>query len=220
MILSPGSETPPRIVLASASPRRKELLEQLGLAPQICPVDVDETPAVGETPCQLVRRLATAKASRCLQGLAENTASSVVQTQNQAVSLIVGADTVIDLDGATVGKPVDRQHGINTLLSLANREHQVHSGVCVVDSVSAHPVSAVVSSTVRFGSLTLAEANRYWDSGEPADKAGSYAIQGIGAQFVAHLSGSYSNVVGLPLFETCELLRQAVANARHRTQHG
>lgn len=220
MIHSLGSAPVPRLVLASASPRRQELLQQLGVWPVVSPVDVDETPAPEERPCQLVRRLAVAKASRCLQVLADKVSTPDELAQQQGLTLVLGADTVIDRDGAILGKPVDRQQGIDTLLSLANREHQVHSGVCVMDCATERSLVAVVTSNVRFGSLSRAEAEQYWASGEPAGKAGSYAIQGRGAQFVSHLSGSYSNVVGLPLFETCELIRQAVANAGSQIQHG
>lgn len=191
-----------RLILASASPRRSELLEQLGLSVEARPVNIDETPLSGETPEQLVMRLSRLKACECRRSL----------TRLPQSSICLGADTVIDLDSRTLGKPENRAQAIEMLLELANREHRVLTGVCL-SSVHEEPgLSCVVSTMVQFGNITPEQAARYWATGEPADKAGSYAIQGRGAQFVAHLSGSYSNVVGLPLYETAELLRSAARN--------
>lgn len=176
-------------MLASGSPRRLVLLGQIGYAPRVVVPDVDETPQEGETPRALVRRLATTKA-RAISLAADEVA--------------LAADTVIDLDGRVLGKPRDRAEGIAMLRALARREHRVLSGLCIRREHVAHTV--IVTTRVRFGAVSEAEAARYWDGGEPRGKAGGYAVQGEGARFVASLRGSYSNVVGLPLYETARLL--------------
>lgn len=202
-------------ILASASPRREQLLRQLGLEPLCMPVDVDETPQPGETPRGLVERLARLKAMRCLQQLAQ--AHELVPPDRSVV--VLGADTVIDLDGEVLGKPVGRTEALAMLKRLADREHSVLTGVCVLRAVdgaacgSADRHEACVDTRVRFGPVSDEQAQSYWETGEPAGKAGGYAIQGIGAQFVAFLSGSYSNVVGLPLYETNRLLQQVGLSA-------
>ena len=193
------------IILASASPRRKELLEQIGISVSCYAVDIDETPHAQESPADLVQRLALGKAGCCRERLL--LAHNRGELSSSEDTLIVGADTIIDLDGASLGKPDDREHAVATLLSLANRDHFVHTGVAVVSLNGNIHKSKIVTTTVSFGPVTEADAIRYWESGEPSDKAGSYGIQGLGAQFVAHLSGSYSNVVGLPLYEVLSLLR-------------
>jgi len=199
-----------RLVLASASPRRKQLLEQIGLSVEVRPVEIDETPATNESPMQLVERLADSKALQCLQA-----------SEPEPINLIwLGADTVIDLDGTILGKPESVEHAVEMLLQLADREHIVRSGVCLYTQPDEQRYCCVVSTTVRFGKISQAQAEQYWATGEPADKAGSYAIQGRGAQFVAHISGSYSNVVGLPLYETSELLRAAAPEFLHKAQAG
>jgi len=189
-----------RLKLASQSARRRELLEQVGFAPECCPVNADESALRGESPVQLVERLARLKAQTYLDSLTPEASRECV---------ILGADTVIDLDGGIVGKPADEADCVKTLLSLSDREHNVISGVCVLAPRVDESWCRVVSTTLRLGTISEAQALAYWHSGEPAGKAGSYAIQGRGAQFVAHLSGSYSNVVGLPLYETVLMLHQA-----------
>lgn len=200
----------PRFILASASPRRLQLLQQLGFDPICMPVNVDEQPMRSEAPAALVRRLACKKAERCLQLCAESgryTAGDVL--------VALGSDTVIDLDGQVLGKPQNRSDGLDMLQRLANREHSVLTGVCVlrISFVSTEPKvekhEVRVDTRVRFGPVSEEQALAYWNSGEPADKAGGYAIQGSGARFVSRLSGSYSNVVGLPLYETNLLLMKA-----------
>ena len=181
-----------QLVLASASPRRRELLLQVGYDVQCRPVDVDETALPGESAPLLVQRLARLKAEH---------GSHKVRDR-----VVLGADTVIDLDGAILGKPLYRRDGVEMLLRLSGREHVVLSGVCVLHGTDR--LETTVATRVRLGAVSRAAAEDYWDTGEPAGKAGGYAIQGMGAQFVAWLSGSYSNVVGLPLYETCQMLRQ------------
>ena len=186
-----------RLVLASSSPRRLELLRQIGHEPRVAAIDIDETPRPGETPRALVVRLARAKAH-------------AVEPPD-VKTVVLAADTVIDLDGRVLGKPRDRADAVAMLLALGGREHDVLSGLCVRRALGTHAVA--VRTLVRFGRVTRAEAVRYWESGEPVGKAGGYAIQGRGARFVASVRGSYSNVVGLPLHETARLLAAAGLDA-------
>ena len=183
------------LYLASRSPRRRELLAQLGLHPAQVSADVDETPRPGETAADYVRRLALAKARAGFEALPAEAVRSAV---------VLGADTSVVVDGCILGKPRDRNEGLAMLERLSGREHQVLSAVALHDGQQAD--CRVQASRVRFRSLGAAEMERYWASGEPADKAGGYAIQGLGAVFVSDLRGSYSGVMGLPLFETAELL--------------
>jgi len=191
------------LLLASQSPQRLELLRQIGFAPCCLPADVDETPLPDELPPKLVVRLACLKAGACadLPGF-----SRLSSPGRQDV--IVAADTVVDLDRQILGKPRDERHALEMLRQLSGREHLVHSGVCVQEADTGNQRSVLVTTAVRFASMTPQAARLYWRTGEPVGKAGSYAIQGVGAQFVVHLSGSYSNVVGLPLYETTQLLAQ------------
>ena len=182
------------LYLASRSPRRRALLAQLGLHPPLLDAAVDETPWPGETPADYVRRLALAKAGAGHAALPRGTPSAVV----------LGADTSVVVDGTILGKPRDRNEGLAMLARLAGREHQVLSAVALDDGTRRD--CRVQSSQVRFRALDADERERYWASGEPADKAGGYAIQGLGAVFITELHGSYSGVMGLPLFETAELL--------------
>jgi len=178
------------LILASASPRRLELLAQLGLNPVVQPVDIDETPKKGEIAVNLVRRLAHAKATAIPVGDAA----------------VIAADTVVVCNGELYGKPQSQQQGIDMLLSLADATHTVTTGVCVCKGAWVETLT--VDTSVSMGPIDRTAAARYWRSGEPVDKAGGYAVQGIGALFVASLTGSYSNVVGLPLFETAALLEK------------
>ena len=188
-----------RLILASASPRRLALLRQIGLEPEVRAADVDETPCPGEPPGTLVRRLARAKAE-ALGPPGPDT-------------LILAADTVVDLDGRVLGKPAGREAGIAMLLDLGGREHRVLTGLCLRRPLGSRGRVAtrglLVATRVRFGRVDAEAAARYWDGGEPAGKAGGYAIQGDGARFVAGIVGSYSNVVGLPLHESARVLAAA-----------
>lgn len=173
----------PRIVLASSSPRRRELLGSLGLAFSVRPVDVDESPVDGEGPLDYVLRLAREKAqARMLPG-----------------ELVLGADTVVVVDGDLLGKPSDAAEAREMLGRLAGREHTVHTGVALVEAASRRTEAAVESSRVRIAPLSAEEVAWYVETGEPMDKAGSYAIQGVGALYVEEVRGNYTNVVGLPL---------------------
>ena len=180
----------PELILASASPRRSELLDQLGLAHRCIPADVDETTAEGERAVDYVRRLSLAKARAV--------------AADHPGHWVVGSDTAVILDEAILGKPANRDQGIDMLRRLGGRSHQVLTGVALVNGEEHYRLSR---SVIRFRPVSAAEAAAYWETGEPADKAGGYAIQGRAACFVEHLSGSFSGVMGLPLFELDEVLR-------------
>jgi len=184
---------PPSLCLASVSPRRRELLSQIGVTYTVAAADIDESVRGGETPRQYVTRLAREKA------LAVRRAGQLLP--------VLAADTTVVLDGVIFGKPRDRADAIGMLGQLSGRTHEVLTAVALAD---AHAVKERLSaSSVRFRQLASEECAAYWDTGEPRDKAGGYAIQGLGAVFIESLQGSYSAVMGLPLFETAELLRAA-----------
>ncbi len=187
----------PTLYLASASPRRRELLAQIGVQCRVLPVDLDESPAPGEAPEAYVRRVALDKARAALMLLARVDGS-----------LILAADTAVVVGTRVLGKPRDAGDAAAMLRRLAGREHRVLSGVALI---GPGPVerSAVSESRVRMRPIAEAEIAAYWATGEPVDKAGGYAIQGRAAVFVEALSGSYSGVMGLPLFETAALLAAA-----------
>ena len=185
----------PQFYLASASPRRRQLLEQLGLHFEVVVANVDESPQPGESPREYVLRVARAKA----EAVAGRLASPGVP--------ILAADTAVVLEGEILGKPRDREEGLKMLTRLGGRMHQVSSGVALWNRGDVKTV--LQESRVRFRAIGHDEALAYWQSGEPIDKAGGYGIQGLGAVFVAHLEGSYSGVMGLPLAETAALLREA-----------
>lgn len=182
-----------QLYLASSSPRRRELLTQIGLPFHIVPASIDETPEAGESAHAYVERLARSKALAGLNFLAQ-----------RADVCVLGADTAVVLDGRILGKPLDRDDALATLQALSGREHEVLTAVAVADRDRCE--ARVVSSRVTFREISAEEAERYWETGEPQDKAGGYAIQGLAAVFVSRVEGSYSAVVGLPLCETAALL--------------
>ncbi|WP_207883619.1 nucleoside triphosphate pyrophosphatase [Pseudomonas sp. 30_B] len=182
-----------QLYLASSSPRRRELLTQIGLPFHIVPASIDETPQAGESAVAYVERLAREKALAGLHFLAQ-----------RADVCVLGADTAVVLDGRILGKPADRAEALAMLQALSGREHEVLTAVAVANRDRCE--ARVVGSRVTFRSVSMEEAERYWDTGEPHDKAGGYAIQGLAAVFVSRVEGSYSAVVGLPLCETAALL--------------
>ncbi|NVZ27138.1 septum formation inhibitor Maf [Pseudomonas gingeri] len=184
------------LYLASGSPRRRELLTQIGVPFTAISADIDETPLMDETPAAYVERLARGKAAAG-QGL-------LASSQVAAPFCVLGADTAVVLDGRILGKPLDEADAVATLLALSAREHEVLTAIALLDGDRCE--SRVVRSLVKFRTIKTEEASAYWSSGEPRDKAGSYAIQGLAAVFVEGLNGSYSGVVGLPVCETAELL--------------
>lgn len=181
----------PELILASASPRRFELLQQIGVSCIRRPVDIPEIQQPGEAAAAFVERLAREKA---LAGVAVSETGAVV----------LGSDTIVVLQGEVMGKPLDKADGIRMLRSLSDNNHQVMTAVAVACGEQIRVT--VVTTDVRFRRISEAECDAYWETGEPLDKAGGYGIQGLGAVFVAGISGSYSAVVGLPLSETAELL--------------
>ncbi|MFN3587338.1 MAG: Maf family protein [Moraxellaceae bacterium] len=186
----------PALVLASTSPRRRELLAQLGLRFDVARIDVDERRLTGESPEAYVRRLAEDKARAGLMAVTPGT-------------VVVAADTTVALGDDVLGKPASFAEAEAMWQRLAGGEHRVLTGVAVAvrDAAGEARLAAqVVATRVRFRAIAAQEMQAYWASGEPADKAGGYAIQGRGAVFVTGIEGSYSNVVGLPLAETADLL--------------
>ena len=186
----------PLVYLASLSPRRHELLLQIGVDHEVVGVDVDERRLPGEPPADYVVRLASAKAEAAARS------GAVAHTLP-----VLGADTAVVVDGEVLGKPRDRAEALAMLARLSGRTHEVVTGVAL--ATAAGLFTRVSLSRVGFRKLNDGEMARYWASGEPADKAGAYGIQGLGAVFVSRIEGSYSGVVGLPLFETAEMLRGA-----------
>ncbi len=193
------------LVLASASPRRRELLAHLSVEFDVKPVDIDETPNEGEPAREYVLRMAKEKAQAGYDVASATLSESVV---DQASPLtVLGSDTIVVLDGKILLKPIDENDAVETLLALSGKTHQVMTAIATVTPQGL--LSDVVTTQVTFRALTRDEAIWYWNTGEPADKAGSYGIQNIGGRFVSAIDGSYSSVVGLPLVETEQLLRQA-----------
>ena len=180
------------LLLASSSPRRRELLLRLGVAFQVRPQDIDESVLNVEKPYDYVQRVALGKA---LSALAAN-----------PDALVLAADTSVIVDDQILGKPQDSGDALSMLNLLSNREHAVLTAVTLANSERQR--STVVRTTVNFRYISAAEAQRYWATGEPIGKAGGYAIQGFGAAFVESIEGSFSNVVGLPLFETAQYLQE------------
>ena len=176
-----------KVILASASPRRKELLEQIGLAFEVIQSRAEEKELPGETPQEHVVRLSIDKASE------------VANRPEITGRWFIGSDTIVLCNGQILGKPRDEQQAAVMLRQLSGREHQVLSGYAILDRETGRQHTEAVITRVRFRELTDEEITRYIASGEPADKAGAYAIQGLGVCFVAGIEGSYTNVVGLPL---------------------
>lgn len=184
-----------RIILASSSPRRRELLLQLGLAFEIYSPDIDESVLPGEGVSAYVERLARAKAQAVLSRFPD--------------AIVIAADTSLGVDGEILGKPESKQHAFAIWQKISSRWHDVFSGVCMgtKDKIS----SIVVRTQVEFQPLSINDMEDYWATGEPIGKAGGYAIQGIAARYIPRIEGSYSNVVGLPLYETAQLLQTVKA---------
>lgn len=190
------------LVLASASPRRAALLDQLGVRYTIDPADIDERERAEEAPNDYVRRIALTKAE-------------TVCGRRGRAEPVLGADTAVVIDDRIIGKPADYTEAAAILGALSGRWHEVYTGVALV-----HRAASIIAvrTRVKFRVLELAEIAAYWDTGEPCDKAGAYAIQGIAGAFVERIDGSYSNVVGLPLMETLTMLaRIGISSALTKT---
>ncbi|MCC6207852.1 MAG: septum formation inhibitor Maf [Gammaproteobacteria bacterium] len=192
------------IILASSSPRRRDLLAQIGVSFEVVAVDVDEGLRAGEAPEDYVIRLALEKAR-----------AGIAAARRAETRLALGADTVVVLDGEILLKPAGRPEALAMLARLSGRTHRVLSGVALAGRCEFARLS---ESRVSFRRIEARECEAYWETGEPADKAGAYAIQGRGAVFVDRLEGSYSGVVGLPLRETAEMLTQCGMDLYHAWQ--
>ncbi len=179
-----------QLILASASPRRKELLAQINIVPRVHPVDIDETPLPNENPFAYVQRVAAEKSALCAKLLKTDVP-------------ILAADTAVIIDDWIMGKPKTQVEGVAMLSKLSGRTHHVYSAISLRGKQHWQTVS---TTEVTFRELLEDEIQAYWCSGEPVDKAGAYAIQGLGGLFVESIKGSYSGVMGLPLFETAALL--------------
>ena len=186
------------LFLASGSPRRRELLTQIGVPFQVVSASIDETPLPDECPAAYVERLARAKARAGREHLLGASVS--------APFCVLGADTAVVLDDQILGKPVDEADALSMLMALSGREHEVLTAIAILAAERCE--TRVVRSRVSIRTISQQEAAQNWARGEPQDKAGGYAIQGLAAVFVAGLNGSYSGVVGLPVCETAELLGQ------------
>jgi septum formation protein len=184
------------IYLASGSPRRRELLQQIGVSFRIIGADLDETALRGESPLAYVSRLAQAKATVGWE-----------RSRDSDAAPVLAADTAVVLDGRILGKPAGLNDAIAMLLQLSGRAHEVLTAVAL--RTTGDLKVKVSHSMVTFRPIDLSEARAYWETGEPSDKAGAYAIQGYAAIFISDLKGSYSGVMGLPLFETAALLKVA-----------
>lgn len=189
-----GGGMPLPLVLASASPRRSELMRMLGLDHEIVPADVDESPLPGEAVLPHVERLARAKALHV--------------AAKRPNALVLGADTVVALDGEVLGKPTNREDAVATLMRLSGRQHEVHTGIALAEPNGFTAVTTS-STRVRFRSFDHTVARRYVATGEPFDKAGSYGIQDLGAALVDGIEGDYYTVVGLPVAALVRLLERA-----------
>ena len=181
-----------KLFLASASPRRGELLAQINIDYERVKAGIDEVQQVDESGAQYVKRLALEKAQAGLHN-------------NNQKGLVLGADTIVVCDGYVMEKPKNKQHALQMMNMLSANTHQVLTAVALVNKDKQ--LIKLVITDVTFKALTEQEISDYWDTGEPQDKAGGYGIQGIAGQFVTHISGSYSAVVGLPLYETAELIK-------------
>jgi septum formation protein len=182
----------PRLVLASGSPRRIEVLRGLGLDPTVRPADVDESPLAGEAPDRYVRRLAREKAG----------------ADARPGELVLAADTTVVLEDRLLGKPEDQADARRMLADLSGRTHEVLTGVALVETARARAAEVVVTTRVRISLLTEREIAWYVTTGEPMDKAGAYGIQGLGALLVESIEGNYTNVIGLPLPAVVGLFRE------------
>jgi septum formation protein len=197
-IIANSASSNKTLILASQSPRRKDLLRQLGYQFTVQTSNIDETIKENEVAYDYVLRLAKKKAEHVL---------ALLPKEEQAYSVVLGSDTSVVFNGQILGKPVNEDDCINMLSLLSNNQHQVLTAIALVSESGVQ--REVVSTDIFFKVLTKAEIQSYWLTGEPHDKAGGYGIQGIAGQFVKTIKGSYSAVVGLPLYETAQLLAKA-----------
>lgn len=212
---------PGQLVLASASLRRKELLEMVGFAVKQMPSQMDETPFPDEVPEVFVKRMARGKVltvvERIQQTLYPESEAARVDlggrmTRESPLRWVLGADTAVVLDGKILGKPADHEEAAEMLRALQGREHLVTTGFCLVDMRKSKEGIQAIHTVVRFKRMNRQEIEKYLSVGESMDKAGAYAIQGVGAYLVDSIHGSYTNVVGLPLCQVVEMMEEMGAH--------
>ncbi len=210
----------PFVYLASQSPRRRQLLQQIGIAHQLLlpqaheDAEALEAEQSGEAPVDYVQRVTQAKLQAAVQRLHSLMQDQAVLPEPWRLAPILCADTTVALGARIFGKPEDTAHALRMLMALSGQTHQVYTAVAVwIPGPQAHDggicLKALSTSTVSFTSFTLAQAQAYVDSGDPMGKAGGYAVQGYPAVWISHIAGSYTGIMGLPLFETASLLDQA-----------
>ncbi|NOZ00510.1 MAG: septum formation protein Maf [Deltaproteobacteria bacterium] len=212
---------PGQLVLASASQRRKELLEHAGFSVKPMPAAVDETPLIDESPEIFVKRMARVKVLTVVERIQQTLypdaemarAQGSVILRDSPLRWVLGADTVVVLDGVILGKPTDHEVAVDMLMSLQDKEHVVTTGFCLYDMKKSKEGIQAVNTLVRFKRMTRSEAEKYLSVGESMDKAGAYAIQGVGAYLVDAITGSYTNVVGLPICQVVEMMEEMGAQA-------
>ena len=184
-----------KLILACASPRRKELLENLGYVFQIIPADIDETINGTKSPEEIVKELALQKATY------------VADSVNYP-AIIIGSDTIVVVDNTILGKPENNEDACNMLKMLSGRSHQVISGIAIIDNSNNKKIVDSISSDVYFRAISKEEITSYVKTGEPLDKAGAYAIQGLSSTFIEKINGCYNNIVGLPIFKVTQALKE------------
>jgi septum formation protein len=203
---------PSQLVLASASERRKELLEKTGFTVKPMPAEVDESQHPDETPDSYVKRLARLKVlkvvDRIQSTLYPEPGTTLAYSRESPLRWVLGADTIVVLDNLVLGKPQSHEDAIEMLMGLQGREHIVITGFCLYDMKKSKEGLQSVQTIVKFKKMTRQEVEKYLAVGESMDKAGAYAVQGVGAYLVESIHGSYSNVVGLPLCQVVEMMEE------------
>ncbi|KYO64779.1 Maf family protein [Thermovenabulum gondwanense] len=183
-----------KLVLASSSPRRIELLKQIGFDFEVIPAHIEEEKVINLNPDELVKKIAVEKV--------------ISVSRKVRNSIVIGADTLVYAENKILGKPGTEKEALDMLLLLSNKWHKVYSGIAVLDTETQKLIVDVEESSVKFKGISEKEARNYIQTGEPMDKAGAYAIQGRGAVFIERIEGCYYNIVGLPLFKLVKLLEQ------------
>jgi septum formation protein len=208
-----------QLILASASPRRKDLLEKIGFTIRVVPADIDESMFENEVPTEYAKRVARAKVLTVVDRLkathintpeepAGGGPGSRASSRDAQTRWVVGADTIVVVGKEVLGKPKDQDQAFDMLQKLSGQDHQVITGFCVFDLKKNKEGLQAVTSTVRFKKLSRPEIEKYISLGESLDKAGAYAVQGVGTYMIDTVQGSYTNVVGLPLCQFMEMLEE------------
>ena len=205
---------PEQLILASSSPRRRELLEKIGFSLRVVPAEISEVALEGESPENYVKRLARAKAVAAVERVRQTLYPEHQTTLPQEnARWVLGADTAVVIDGTILGKPKDNDEAMEMLRMLEGRIHYVITGFCLYDIHKSKEGLQAVTTQVKMKPMTIPEIERYVSIGEGLDKAGAYAIQGVGAYLVEYINGSYTNVVGLPLSQVVEMMQEMGADS-------